>query len=134
MPTKHVFRPGEIVALQSRMIIGQGLVEEKKPAEVEEVEEAEVPEYTGPTADELRREAEAFKASWEQERAEMLNTARTEAAAIIKEAEAAAFEEARRKSNEALKIRKEAEDASGRLIAESERKVAELEAQAGARL
>jgi len=134
MPTKHVFRPGEIVALESRMIIGQSREDEAKVEELEEAEEAEVPEYTGPTADQLRREAEAFKAGWDAERETMVTAARAEAQGIIKDAEAAAFEEVRRKSNEAQKIRREADEAAQKAIAEAERRVSELEAQAGARL
>jgi len=134
MPTKHVFRPGEIVSLQTRMVIGQVGAEEKGDAEVEEVPEAELPEYTGPTADELRREAELFKANWETEREGMVVAAKAEAASIVKDAEAAAFEEVRRKSNEAIKIRKEAEEAAARLVSDAEMRVADLESKAGARV
>lgn len=134
MPSKHVFRPGEIVPLQTTMIIGQQRAEEVRAVEAEELEEAEVPEYTGPTADDLRREAELFKTNWEAEREAMISGAKAEAAAIVKEAEAAAFEEVRRKSNEAIKIRKEAEEAAARLVAEAEARVAELESKAGARV
>ncbi|HUX42268.1 MAG TPA: flagellar assembly protein FliH [Rectinemataceae bacterium] len=134
MPTKHVFRPGEIVSLQTRMVVGQESAEEAKVAKVEDMEAVEVPEYTGPTADDLRREAELFKSSWDAEREAMIGSAKAEAGAIVKEAEAAAFEEVRRKSNEALKIRKEAEEAAARLVAEAESRVAELESKAGARV
>lgn len=134
MPTKHVFRPGEIVSLQTKMVVGQESAEEAKAAKTEELEAVEVPEYTGPTADDLRREAELFKSGWAAEREAMIGSAKAEAGAIVKEAEAAAFEEVRRKSNEALKIRKEAEEAAARLVAEAEARVAELESKAGARV
>ncbi|HUX36427.1 MAG TPA: flagellar assembly protein FliH [Rectinemataceae bacterium] len=134
MPTKHVFRPGEIVALQTRMTIGQQGSEEGLQSEPEELEETEVPEYTGPTADDLRREAELFKANWEAEREGMIVAAKAEAASIVKDAEAAAFEEVRRKSNEAIKIRKEAEEAGAALVSQAEARVAELESKAGARV
>jgi flagellar assembly protein FliH len=104
----------------------------------EEVEEAapvqSMPSYEGPTADQLRREAEAFKASWESEREAMVASARAEAEGIVKEAEAAAFEEVRRKTNQAQKLRQEAETEAQRLVAEAERRIAELEAGAASRL
>lgn len=134
MPTKHVFRPAEIIPLETRMVIGQASAEEVKTVDVEEAPPAEMPEYTGPTADDLRREAELFKANWDAEREALIASAKTEAAAIVKEAEAAAFEEVRRKSNEAIKIRKEAEEAAARVVAEAEARVAELESKAGARV
>jgi flagellar assembly protein FliH len=131
---KNVFRPGEIVALQSTMLIGRQSEEEAKAAEAEEAEPVEMPTYEGPTADDLRREAEAFKAGWDTERDAMITAARAEAGSIVKEAEAAAFEEVRRKSNEAQKIRREAEEAAAVLLSGAEKRVLELEAQAGARL
>ncbi|MFZ4617829.1 MAG: flagellar assembly protein FliH [Rectinemataceae bacterium] len=134
MPTKHIFRPGEIVALQSRMIIGQLAPEGKAELEVAEADLDAIPEYSGPTADDLRREAEMFKANWEAEKDKMVTLARAEALMIRKDAEAAAFEEVRRKSNEAQKIRKEAEEAATRIVSEAESRIAELESQAIAKV
>jgi flagellar assembly protein FliH len=134
MPTKHIFRPGEIVALQSRMIIGQLAPEGKAELEVAEDDADAIPEYTGPTADDLRREAELFKATWEAEKDKMVTLARAEALTIRKDAEAAAFEEVRRKSNEAQKIRKEAEEAATRIVSDAESRIAELESQAIAKV
>ncbi|MEI6387236.1 MAG: flagellar assembly protein FliH [Spirochaetota bacterium] len=134
MPTKHVFRPGEIVALQSRIIIGQLAAEGKAVVEASEDDVDAIPEYTGPTADDLRREAELFKATWDAERETMIAVARTEAAMIRKDAEAAAFEEVRRKSNEAQKIRREAEEAALRIVTEAETRITELESQAIAKV
>lgn len=139
---KTVFRPFEFVSLQSTMLLKQDGAESQPlpggrsaPGEPEELEEvAEVPAYEGPHPDELRREAEAFKAQWAAEKEAMVNAARAEAAAIVKEAEAAAFEEVRKKTNQAQKLRQEAEAEAARLVREAERRVAELEAGAAARL
>lgn len=138
---KTVFRPTEIVSLQSTLLLGeeQGKAGEEFDASLRgqgsEAQEAEeLPSYDGPTADELRREAEAFKADWDREREAMIAAARAEAETIAKDAEAAAFEEVRRKSNEAQKIKKEAEENAARIVSEAERRVAELEAGAAARL
>ncbi|MEW5813892.1 MAG: flagellar assembly protein FliH [Spirochaetota bacterium] len=105
---KNVFRATEIVNLKQTVVV------EPPPVEVEEIVEAEQPleEYTGPTADDLRREAEMFKAGWEKEKAEMTARAKAEADRIIKEAEKIAFEEVQKKNNQAQKIRQEAEDAA----------------------
>ncbi|MBL8965454.1 MAG: flagellar assembly protein FliH [Spirochaetaceae bacterium] len=129
---KTVFRPGEIVALQSTLVLGKSA--DVAEEEAEELEEPLAPAYEGPTADELRREAEAFKAEWEREREAMVAAARGEAESIVKEAEAAAFEEVRRKTNQAQKIKQEADEAAARLGLEAERRVAELEAAAAARI
>ena len=65
---RNVFRSVEIVNLNNTVYLDP--VEE----EIEELDEEPVlEEYTGPTADDLRREAEAFKAGWEKEKASMID-------------------------------------------------------------
>jgi flagellar assembly protein FliH len=93
---------------------------------VEEIEE--VPEYSGPTADDLRREAETFKARWEQEKEAMIRSARVEADAIIKEAEQAAFLEVKRKTDQAQAAKREAEDEVEKIVAEARSKAQQIEA------
>jgi flagellar assembly protein FliH len=130
---KTVFRPFEIVSLQSTMVLKNDGQERGQAAEsVEEVPEA--PEYSGPTADDLRREAEAFKAQWDKEKDAMIASAKAEADRIVREAEGAAFEEVRRKTNQAQKLRQEAEEEAKRVVSEAEKRVAELESTAGSRL
>lgn len=55
---KTVFRPTEITKSDKKVMLqlNHNFVVEPEVPEVEQV-----PEYTGPTADDLRREAEAFK-------------------------------------------------------------------------
>jgi len=130
---KTVFRPNEIVNLQSTMVLNKHLGPEAEVAhEAEEVEAA--PEYLGPSADDLRREAEAFKVEWEKEKEALIASSRAEADRIVKEAEEAAFEEVRRKSNQALKVKQEAEEEAARVVDEAEKRVAELESTAQAKL
>lgn len=119
---KNVFRPTEIVNLTDRVII------EPPKQELEEIEEAPsaLEEYTGPTADDLRREAEAFKQQWEQEKAQMIASAQKEADDIIKEAEQKAFDEIENKNNQAQKIKQEAEDQADRIIKEAEGQAEQL--------
>ena len=93
MASKNVFRPKEFTNVAKTVYI------EPPDAKVEEVEEVEtVEEYTGPTADDLRRESEAFKENWEQEKAGMIARAKEEADRIIKEAEETGFEELKEKN------------------------------------
>ena len=77
---KTVFRPGETKNEESKVLLP--LVYDFAP--IEEEPEEIVEEYTGPTADDLRREAEAFKLAWEQEKQLMLTQAQAEADAIVK--------------------------------------------------
>ncbi|HTX73121.1 MAG TPA: flagellar assembly protein FliH [Rectinemataceae bacterium] len=130
---KTVFRPNEIVSLQSTLVLNKHLREEaESPEEAAEFQAA--PEYLGPTADDLRREAEAFRAEWEKEKEALIASSKAEADRIVKEAEAAAFEEVRRKSNQALKVKQEAEEEAARLVTEAEKRVADLESTAHTKL
>jgi flagellar assembly protein FliH len=90
------------------------------PAEAEPVQEME--EYTGPTADQLRREAEAFKEQWESEKEQMISEARSEAEKITSDAEEEAFRRIREKTDEANATKQEAEEE-----AEQTRQAAETE-------
>ncbi len=131
---KTVFRPNEIVPLRSSLVLGPQ--EEEEEENLEEVAAAPEPasEYTGPTADDLRREAEAFKTQWESEKAGMIAAANAEAEKIRKNAETAAFDEVKRKTNQAQKIRQDAEDQAAKIIAEAEKRVSELQATAQEKL
>lgn len=128
---KVVFKPQEIVPLSTSFVIGP-----PEPEEKEEKLEAITPleAYTGPTADDLRREAEAFKEQWEKEKEAMIAAARAEAEDIIKRAEATAFQEVKRKNDQALAIRHEAELAAEKALADAEQKIKEMERQAQARI
>jgi flagellar assembly protein FliH len=131
---KNVFRPTEIVALTSKVIIEPPGGEQAAAAQrkVEEVEELE--EYSGPTADQLRREAEDFKLQWDKDKEILIASAKADAEKIVKDAEAAAFEEVRRKQNQGQKIRQEAEEEALKRIKEAEAKVGALESEASNRL
>lgn len=111
---KNVFRPQEVVDLGTSVMI------EPPPTKAPVIQAAEpVEEYLGPTADDLRREAESFKEQWEQEKAAMIEKARIEAEEIVKQAEQAAFEEVKKQTDQAQKIRQEAQDEAKRLVEEA---------------
>jgi flagellar assembly protein FliH len=123
---KNVFRADEIL-YQSRKIFIEPPKVEAPPEEPPEAEA--VSEYSGPTAEDVRREADAFKARWEEEKARLLAMAREEAEVIKKEAERVAFDEVKRKNNQAQKIRQEAEDEAKRLLEEAKQQAAQLEGE-----
>lgn len=109
---KTVFRPNEIKAKPGEVTLK--LIHDYSP--VEEVEEAPVEEYTGPTPDDLRREAEAFKTGWEIEKKRMLEIAQASADDIVKKAEEAAFAEVKRQTDQAQVIKSDAEQAASKII------------------
>ncbi len=126
---RNVFRAKEIVDLQSTVIIEPAI------EEVEEVEEEmTLEEYTGPTADDLRREAEAFKASWDSEREKMISDARSEAERIIEEAKQTAFEEIKKGKNEAQKSMQEASDSADAIVRDAEEKATSILSDADERV
>jgi flagellar assembly protein FliH len=130
---KNVFRAREVVELGSRVLIEvAGSSREKAAAEAQAP--AEVEEYSGPTADDLRREAELFKDNWAKEKTAMEASARLEAERIVKDAEASAFEEVRRKQNQAQKIRQEAEDQAKKILEEAAAAAKETEEETQERL
>ncbi|MCR5612555.1 flagellar assembly protein FliH [Treponema sp.] len=124
---KTVFRQNEIKTKEEKFQLK--LLHDYAPV-VEEVVEEE-PEYTGPTADDLRREAEEYKRNFEIEKQGMLNKAQEEADLIVKKAEEAAFAEVKRQTDqaqviktqaetEAAKIKKDAEAEAQRIIADAQ--------------
>ena len=118
---RNVFRAAEIVDLQSTVLI------EPAEEEIEEVEEEiTLEEYTGPTADDLRREAEAFKASWDSEREKMIADAKAEAETIIEQAKQTAFEEIKKGKNEAQKTMQDASDSADSIVKDAEEKAANI--------
>ncbi len=123
---KNVFKPQEVMNLTRKIFIEPPRIAAEEPEAI--VAAVEETPYSGPTVDEIRREAEDFKKGWEAEKARLLEEARAEAEKIRKEAERAAFDEVRRKNNQAQKIRQDAEDEGQKIIAEAKAKAAELEA------
>lgn len=129
---KAVYRPEELEVLPKKIMLDSptsfpelahlAVVEE----EAEEViDEAET--YEGPTADDLRREAESFKIQWESEKELMIRSAKAEADRIIKEAEEAAFKLVKRQTDESAIQKRKAHDDADQIIAEANQKAREIE-------
>ncbi|TVR03427.1 MAG: flagellar assembly protein FliH [Spirochaetaceae bacterium] len=128
---KNVFRAAEVNVLDERVLIAGPAA----PQVVDELDEiTDIEEYSGPTADDLRREAEQFKQNWDAEREAMLTEAREAAQRITEEAENRAFDEVKRRTSEAQAIKQEAEEEAEQVVAtaraEAERIVAAAEARA----
>ncbi len=98
---------------------------------VEEPEEKE-PEYTGPTVEDLKREAEEFKEKWEAEKAELLANANNEAAQIIQKAQDTAFEEIKHQSDEASIIKNGAKEEASSIIENAKKQAEKIIAEARA--
>jgi len=124
---KNVFKPQEIMYLSRKVFIEPPKIVTEEPAEEVEAVEETRGEFTGPTVEDIRREAERFRKDWENEKERLLTQAQADAEKIRKDAEKVAFDEVKRKNNQAQKIRQEAEDHAQVILAESRQKAADLE-------
>lgn len=123
---KNVFKPQEIMYLSRKVFIEPPRIVAEEPVEeVEALEEER--EYSGPTVEDLRREAEEFRKGWEAEKQQLLEKALADADRIRKEAEKVAFDEVKRKNNQAQKLRQDAGDEAEGILAAAREKAAALE-------
>ena len=123
---KTVFSPGEAKVENAKILLP--LVHNFEPQQ-EEMQEI-VEEYHGPTADDLRKEAELFKSSWEAEKQMMINEAQTNADQIIKRAEDTAFSEVKRQTDAAAEIKADAENQANEIIQKAKDEAAKIIADA----
>ena len=130
---KAVFRPGELVNISEKIMISSpdlntGSIDMPHESEEDEAQpEEEV--YTGPTAEDLRREAEAFTAQWNTERETMIQAAKDEAATVLQEAEHAAAEEEHRCAEEVKAMRDSAQEETEKILSDAKQKAEELETE-----
>lgn len=124
---KNLFQPGEVKTKSGEFKLGLVHTFEEP---VEEVEVEEVPQYTGPTADDLRREAEAFKTQWETEKQQLLDEAHAQADKIIEDAKDAAFAEVKRQSDEAQTIKANAENEAQKIVSDAKVQADDIAAKA----
>ncbi|AEF85515.1 flagellar assembly protein [Treponema primitia ZAS-2] len=132
MITKAVFRPGELVMVDQKVFLEPPQAYAELPSfsspALEPLDELEeMPEFLGPTADDLRREAELFKSNWDAEREAMIAEAKDKAEAIVADAQANAGEETLRAAEEAQELKTRAEAEAETLLAEAKQKAEELE-------
>ncbi len=125
---KTVFRPGEAKNIEEKIMLP--LYKDYSPIEDVEVQEEE--EYTGPTAEDLRREAEEYKVQFEQEKLQLKADAQKEADRIIKAAEDTAFAEVKRQTDQAAVIKADAENEAAAIIEKAKAEAAQIVAEANA--
>jgi len=128
---KAVFRQDELIALPDKIVIDSptsypDLAHLKQTEEV--VEDAGAVEvYTGPTADDLRHEAEMFKFQWEAEKERMFSDAKAQAEKIIQDAQDTAQREIQSKTDEGLLVKQKAEEDAKNIIESAKKKSQEME-------
>jgi flagellar assembly protein FliH len=129
---KAVFRPGELITVPEKLIINPPVLETFSAAtpEAEDLDlEPEVEEYTGPTAEDLRREAEEFKAQWNSEKEAMIQAAKNEADSIGQLAEQTAQGKWRQSSEEAEALKTAAREEAGKITADAKQQAESLTAE-----
>jgi len=132
---KAVFRPGEVIIVPDKMMIETPthftpFPDFSQKHETEKVEtEPEREIYTGPSADDLRREAEEFKVQWEIQKQMMLDSAKAEANEIVQLAGVAAEKDKHEAAEEAQALRTGAKEEAAQIFADATRQARELEAE-----
>jgi flagellar assembly protein FliH len=130
--TKAVFRPGEIEVNEVKVVLDPPTSFPElshlggTDLELEDFSES-VEVYSGPTVEDLRREAEEFRIHWESEKEALLDSAKAEAERIIQEAEDTAFKQVKRKTDELQAMKRNALDEAEQIIAEANEKARQIE-------
>lgn len=128
---KNVFRPNEVKKSDAHVILE---LSKKFAEEAPVVEVVEEPVYEGPTVDDLKKEADHWREQWEREKADMMSEAQAEAQAIKSSSENAAFEEVKRKTDQAQVIKQQALDEAAKIVADAEARAAEIVAESRAKM
>jgi flagellar assembly protein FliH len=129
---KAVFRYGELSEVSESVMLEPPtsfelarFLEPEEEAQEESAEEV----YTGPTADDLRREAEEFRSRWEFEREEMIQAAKNEAEAVKAEAGEMASMKLQQAEEETDRLKTRAVEEAEKIVTEANSKVQEIEAE-----
>jgi len=136
---KAVYSPDELVLIDERVVISAptdfGSAHNEPVSHEEEAEEVQaVEEYTGPTAEDLRHEAEAFKIEWDIERQAMIESAQAEANEIVQMADMAASKEKQEKTAEAEALLVQAREDAKRIVGDATQLAEKLETETRATL
>ena len=125
---KAIFHANEIKPSDKRILLE--LPKNFAPEEEAPDEAAAEPAYEGPTVEDLRKEAEEWRANFELEKEKSIAAAKEEADRIVREAEAAASEQARQKTEEADAALQKARDEAAAIEAEAKENAARIEEDA----
>jgi len=136
---KAVYSPDELVLINERVVISAptdfGSAHNEPVSNEEEAEQVQaVEEYTGPTADDLRHEAEAFKIEWDIERQAMIEAAQAEANEIVQMAEMAASKEKQEKTAEAETVLAQAREDAKKIVGDATQLAEKIETETRATL
>lgn len=121
---KQVFRPNEIKVKEIEKKFSLPLIHDFAPPPVEEKVEEVV--YDGPTADDIRKEAEAFKKGWEIEKQHMMEEAQKQAADIVSKAQDEALAISQKQTEETETARKNAEDLAAQIIEDAKKEAEQI--------
>lgn len=127
---KSIYKESEVK--NNRNIYKIDLTKDFTPAE-EVIEIDDSSSYTGPTIDDLKKEADEFRKNFEAEKQAMLAAAQAEADKIIKDAEKAAFNEVKKQSDDAQVINQKAIDNANSIVSEAEKKAHDILSEAEAK-
>jgi flagellar assembly protein FliH len=127
---KAVFRPSELTAISDKVIIEPpaSFADAAHLSIIQEPESDldETEEYTGPTAEDLRREAEDFRIRWEEEKAGMIAEAEKRARDIILDAQEKAMRESMQITGEAEAKIAKAEEDSENILSKANKQAQEI--------
>lgn len=131
---KAVFRPGEMVNVGTVVALEAPFANEEEEAPEVEGGLELTPIFEGPTVDDLRREADAFKAQWAAEKEAMMNSARAEAEIIVTSAKKTAEEKSVKLNEEVDAVRVKAREEAEAIVNEARNKAKDIESGAEAKL
>lgn len=125
--TKNLFQPGEVKKKDGEFKLS--LVHDfYVPAE--EVAEDEIPQYTGPSIEDVQKEIEAARQKWETEKLKLMEEAQSQAEQIVSQAKETAFNEIKRQRDEAQVIKTDAEKSAEEMLQKAKDEAVELKAKA----
>ena len=125
---KTIFHMNEVAndANVIQIQLAKSFVEEDKSEEVEgqvvvEVGDEKIEKVEAPDVEATQKEIEELKAQWEEEKKQMLEEAKLEAEKIIQDAQAIAFDEVKRQTDESNVRLQNAKDEAERLLEEAKK-------------
>ncbi|NNM67684.1 MAG: flagellar assembly protein FliH [Spirochaetales bacterium] len=124
---KNVFRPYEFTNKLTDTVAIKAPPQFQPPEPETLVPEAE---YTGPSVEDLRREAEEFRARWDAEREILIQESEEARKKIIEEAEAMAFDLIKKEKENSAQIRIEAEKDAQKILAQAKIDAKKMEDEA----
>jgi len=123
---KRVFRSMEIIPSDIKISIDVPDLKLKEK-EIPELSEAET--FDGKTIEDLKKEAEAFEAQFEEKKNKMIQEAEEEAKVIIERAKSEAFEIIKKKNDEVQELRKKSELDSKILLKMQKKEAQKIESE-----